>query len=80
MHNELFEGLSDVMVGVPTLVLSDAKEIADELVEEARVQQMHDCVFHPANVDVHWHPFLYLLRVCELILVEGVQETKKVPG
>ena len=52
--------------------------VHEELVDEARVQQMQDGVFHAADVNVHGHPRELLGVECTGAVV-GIQEAQKVP-
>ena len=59
LYNQLFEWLpQDIEFA---LLMLDSVYIAEELVYEASVEQMHDCMLHAADVDAYGHPLPHLL-------------------
>ena len=53
--------------------------IAEELMEEPSIQQMHNGMLHASNIDVNWHPLQSYLFVEHLITV-WIKEAQVVPG
>lgn len=53
------------MGGMATIfwAVRDVVLVTDEFVDKPGVEEVHDCVLHPTDVDVNWHPFLDLFIV-----------------
>ena len=55
-------------------------DVIEELVPEASVEQVKDCVLGTTDVDVHWQPSLEKLFVCQFLIIVRVNIAQVVPA